>query len=157
VASLVEPQSGLAIDVFGIRRDPVHRVLECGAWIHGKPASHPRVIQLGWFELASRPGPSGDVWWPDPADVLLTGLYGDWRTPVPEWDSLVSCLALRDTNVQWRCWALKNLSDRWLTGDLGRTRRLLDQITARAGPDNLLESYRRVLDAALQAQGSAAA
>ena len=157
MASLVERQSGLTVDVFGMRRDPVRRKLEGGVWVYGKPASHQRVIHLDWFELAPRAGPGGDVWWPEPPSVLLTGLYGDWRTPVPEWDSLISCLALQDINVQWRCWALKNLTDRWLTGDLARTRRLLDQITARTGMDPLLEDCLGALDVALAQRAGATA
>jgi hypothetical protein len=158
MACLVDTRAGLSVDVFGIRRDPVRKQLEGGVWIYGKPASHQRVIHLDWFELAARDGPAGQVWWPEPADVLLTGLYGDWRTPVPEWDSLISCQALRETNLHWRCWALKNFIDRWLTGDLARTRRLLDQVTARAPTDDpLLLSCRDALDAALALRHGAGA
>ncbi len=149
MASLLDPASGLSVDLFGIRRDPLACRLEGGVWLYGRPPHHQRITHYPWLELAPRAGPAGEVWWPEPADGLLAALYGDWRQPQPEWDSLVSCLAVQDTNLQWRCWALKSLSERWLSGDLGRTRRLLDQIERRAGADAQLRSYRAALDAAL--------
>jgi hypothetical protein len=148
VASFVLLQPRLSVDLFGIRREPEQQRLVGGAWLYGKPPSHQRIVHYPWFELAGREGPAGDVWWPDPADTLLTALYGDWRTPQPEWDSLVSCRALQDTNLQWRCWSFKRLSDQWRSGDLKRTRRLLDQVLARAPGDPQLLAWRAVLDTA---------
>jgi hypothetical protein len=145
VASFLLRQPHMSVDLFGIRREPEHSRLVGGAWLYGRPPSHQRIVHYPWFELASRSGPAGAVWWPQPPDAVLTALYGDWRTPQPEWDSLVSCRALQETNLQWRCWALKNLCDRWLTGDLTRTRRLL----ARCGPDPRLAGCCNALDRAI--------
>lgn len=147
MASLVEPQSGLTVDVFGIRREPEHQRLVGGVWLYGRPPSHQRITHYPWFELVARAGPAGDVWWPADPDLLLTALYGNWRTPQPEWDSIVSSRALQGINLQWRCFAMKNLADRWLGGDAARTRRLLDQISARAGWDARLTRCRDALDA----------
>jgi hypothetical protein len=148
VATFVLLQPRLSVDLFGIRREPEHQRLVGGAWLYGKPPSHQRIVHYPWFDLASRQGPAGAVWWADPADTLLTALYGDWRTPQPEWDSLVSCRALQETNLQWRCWSFKRLCDQWRGGDVKRTRRLLDQILARAPGDAKLLAWRGVLDAA---------
>ena len=63
----------------------------------------------------------------------------------------MSCRALLDTNLQWRCWSLKRLCDQWRTGDLPRTRRLLDQILARAAGDAKLLEWGAVLDGAIAA------
>jgi hypothetical protein len=157
MATFVLQQPAMSVDLFGIRREPEHGRLVGGVWRYGRPPSHQRIVHYPWFELAGRAGPAGEVWWPEPPDTLLTALYGDWRTPLPEWDSLVSCRSLQDTNLQWRCWALKNLCERWLTGDLRRTGRLLDQVLVRAGGDPHLARYRECLDAFLaRAQRSAA-
>lgn len=156
VATFVLLQPRMSVDLFGIRREPEHQRLVGGAWLYGRPPSHQRIVHYPWFELVSHAGPAGEVWWPDPAEVLLAALYGDWRTPQPEWDSLVSCCALLETNLQWRCWALKSLCDQWLTGDLPRTRRLLDQVLARAPGDERLLGYRTVLGNAIAPAGAAA-
>lgn len=147
LASFVEPQSGLTLDLFGLRRNPVQTCIEGGVWLYGRPASHQRLLVLPWFELAQRPTPAGQAWWPAPAHALLEAFYGDWRRPDPEWDSLVSNRAVQDLNLNWRCWALKNLCQCWLGGDLGRTRRLLGQITGRAGEDAQLRGWREALEA----------
>jgi hypothetical protein len=149
VASFALQQPRLSLDLFGIRREPEHQRLVGGAWLYDRPPSHQRIVHYPWFVLATRVGPAGEVWWPQPADTVLTALYGDWRTPRPEWDSLVSCRALQETNLQWRCWSLKRLCDQWLAGDLPRTRRLLDQILARAPGDAQLLAWRDALDAAI--------
>ena len=148
VATFVLREPSLSLDLFGIRREPEQQRLVGGTWLYGRPPSHQRIVHYPWFELVSRPGPAGDVWWPKPPDALLRALYGDWRTPQPEWDSLVSCRALQDTNLQWRCWSYKRLSDQWRSGDLQRTRGLLEQILARAPGDPQLLAWRHVLDAA---------
>lgn len=149
VATFALLQPRLSLDLFGIRREPEHERLVGGAWLYDRPPSHQRIVHYPWFVLASREGPAGAVWWPEPADALLSALYGDWRTPRPEWDSLVSCRALQETNLQWRCWSLKRLCDQWLAGDLPRTRRLVDQILARAPGDAQLLAWRAALDAAI--------
>ena len=146
---LVDDSSGLSVDLFGLRRDPVRQVIEGGVWLYGKPASHQRVTLFPWFTIAPHPGPAGEVWWPNPPAIMLRALYGDWLVPQPEWDPLVSCPSVQDLNLQWRCCALKQLADRWLKGDMAYTRRLLDQIAARVGWDDKLVSYRDALDAAM--------
>ncbi|MCD6077597.1 MAG: cytidyltransferase [Ramlibacter sp.] len=147
VATYVEPRSGTSVDLFGLRRDPMRGRVEGGVWLYGKPPSHQRLLALPWFELAPRDGPAGTAWWPADPDALLGALYGAaWRTPQPEWDSLVSNTSLQELNLSWRCWALKNLCQCWLTGDLPRTHRLLAQITARAGDDAQLRRWREALE-----------
>lgn len=149
MATYVDAASGASVDLFGLRRDPTRGRVEGGVWLYGKPPSHQRLLVLPWFELARRDGAAGTVWWPAEPEPLLAALYGpDWRTPQPEWDSLVSNVSVHEINLNWRCWALKSLCHRWLGGDLARTRRLLAQITARAGEDPQLRGWREALEAA---------
>ena len=155
MATLVLRQPGLSVDLFGIRREPENTRLVGGVWLYGQPASHQRINHYPWFTLAGRAGPAGRVWWPEPPDTLLTALYGDWRRPQPEWNSLVSCLAVQETNLHWRCWAMKSLCDAWVTGDLPRTRRLLDQVVARGGREALFDRWRAALDAGIAATAPA--
>ena len=149
MSTYVDPRNGTSVDLFGLRRDPVRERVEGGAWLYGKPPSHQRLLLLPWFDLVAQESPAGAVWWPEQADRVLAALYGpDWRVPQPEWDSLVSNLSLHEINLNWRCWALKNLCQSWLGGDLGRTRRLLAQITGRAGEDPQLRGWREALEGA---------
>lgn len=147
MATCVDARSGYSVDLFGLRRNPVDGRTEGGTWLYGRPASHQRVLLLPWFELVERPSPAGPVWWPQAPERLLEACYGDWRTPQPEWDSLVSNCALQEMNLNWHCFALKNLAHLWLSGDLARTRRLLDQIQARTGDDTRLRLWREALPA----------
>jgi hypothetical protein len=147
MATFVDPGSGISVDLFGLRRDPVRGRVEGGVWLYGRPASHQRVLLLPWLELASGQGAAGPLWWPAEPDALLQALYGPgWRTPQPDWDSLVSNTALQELNLNWRCWSLKNLCQCWLTGDLAKTRALLAQISQRAGEDAQLRGWRVALE-----------
>ena len=147
MATYVETRSGYSVDLFGLRRNAGTGRIEGGAWLEGQPASHQRILLLPWIELVERPSPAGAVWWPQAPQRLLEACYGDWRTPQPEWDSLVSNRSLQEVNLNWHCFALKNLAQAWLTGDLARTGRLLDQILARAGDDARLRRWREALPA----------
>ncbi|MGV3572441.1 MAG: hypothetical protein ACO1PB_17710 [Ramlibacter sp.] len=144
----VEPASRLSVDLFGLLRDPVRERVQGGAWLYGRPPEWQRVLVLPWWGLAERPGPAGPVWWPDPADAMLRGFYGDWQTPRPEWDTRVSNRSVHDLNLSWHCWALQSLCDRWLTGDLGSTLRLLETIAMRSGDTAQLRQWREALAAA---------
>lgn len=147
VATYVEPATGYSVDLFGLRRDPVLQRIEGGAWQYGKPPSHQRLLVLPWIELAARASPAGEVWWPAAPARLLEAFYGDWRTPQPGWDSLVSNPSVQELNLNWRCWSLQRLCDCWLEGDRAKTRALLAQILARAGEDAQLRGWREALDA----------
>lgn len=147
MSTYVDARSGTSVDLFGLRRDPLRARVEGGAWLYGKPPSHQRLVLLPWFELRVHESPAGAVWWPEPAEPLLAALYGpQWRTPQPEWDTHVSNPSLQELNLSWRCWALKNLCQCWLGGDLARTRRLLAQIAGRAGEDAQLRAWREALE-----------
>ncbi|MCG2594713.1 hypothetical protein LZ009_18190 [Ramlibacter sp. XY19] len=147
MATFVDAATGYSVDLFGLRRDPYHHRTEGGVWLYGKPASYQRVLHLPWFELAPRQG----VWWPETPALLLQALYGDWRTPRSEWDSLISNQSVQDLNLNWHCWALRSLCTSWLGGDLGKTRRLLDQVLVRTGDVAPYVAWRDALDAGLGA------
>jgi hypothetical protein len=147
VSTYVDPRGGCSVDLYGLRRDPMRQCTEGGAWLYGRPPSHQRLLVLPWFDLAPRSTPAGVAWWPEDPDMLLTAVYGDWRTPQPEWDALVSNLALHELNLGWRCWALRSLCNCWLTGELARTRRLLARVVERGGEDAALRRWREALEA----------
>jgi len=149
MATYVDPGSGCSVDLYGLRRDPMRERTEGGVWLYGRPPSHQRLLVLPWIELAARATPAGEAWWPADPGALLAAFYGDWRTPQPEWDTLISNLAVQELNLNWRCWALKALCQSWLGGDLARTRRLLAQVIERAGEDAPLRRWREALDGAL--------
>ena len=148
VATYVEPRSGCSVDLFGLRRAPAGTHVEGGAWLYGRPAAWQRVLVLPWFVLQQRSVPAGASWWPAQPQRLLEAFYGaSWRTPQPGWDSQVSHCSLQELNLNWRCFALKNLVQLWLAGEPRRTLALLDQIIARAGDDAQLRGWRTALAA----------
>ena len=140
-----EASTGLAVDLYGMLRDPVRERIQGGLSLYGRPPEWQRVLVLPWFDLAERPGPVGTVWWPDPPEVMLRGFYGDWRTPRADWDTRISNRSLNDVNLSWHCWALQALCDRWVTGDLASTLRLLETIAMRSGDTAQLRGWREAL------------
>lgn len=150
LASFVLPSVQLSVDLFAMQRMPGAARVVGGVWMQGKPESHQRISHYPWFTLTARTSPAGDIGWPDPVVPLLAAMYGDWRTPQPEWDAHISNPAVQALNLHWRCWSLQRLCDAWIGGDVARTRRVLEQITARAGMDAQLLRYQHALDGVLR-------
>ena len=64
VSTYVDPRKGASVDLFGLRRDPVHARVEGGAWLYGKPPSHQRVLLLPWIDLVQKDSPAAPARWP---------------------------------------------------------------------------------------------
>ena len=145
ISTYVDQRSGTSVDLFGLRRDRCASVWR-RRLLYGKPPSHQRLLVLPWFKLVPQ-APLGSVWWP-PTPIICslrcTVRTGARRNP----NGPRRCrIPVQETNLGWRCWALKNLCQSWLGGDLPRTRRLLVQISTRAGEDAQLRGWHEALEA----------
>lgn len=138
LATFVHQDSGLTIDMAGWRRDAPGRRVVGGYWLADQPEHHQRILDFPWIELVSRASPAGEVNWPADPDALLTALYGDWRRPVPWFDTVISARNLRRPSLQVRNFAYIRLIGFWLRGDLERTRDYAEQCRAACPDDGFL-------------------
>lgn len=71
------------------------------------------------------------------AEAVLTALYGDWRTPDPDFDTVIGAKNLRDFSPLTHCYALLRILSRWQQGHLAKARALLLH-TLKYVPDDVL-------------------
>lgn len=154
-ACFIDPQSGLTLDVSGLRREPEHPRITGGLWLYAHPPAWQRITRFPWFELATRASPAGDVYWPQQPEAVLSALYGDWRVPRPNWDSMISACNLEAVTLQVQLHALTRLLTLWLDGHLDRARDYLDQVRRRLPNNALLLSAQWALDKMLASPAAA--
>ncbi|MCP5246122.1 MAG: adenylyltransferase/cytidyltransferase family protein [Burkholderiales bacterium] len=132
----VHDESGITLDVCGLehRND---QLIAGGFSIPEYPAEYQRVSIFPAFELTQRKSALGEIWYPKRPEKILTAFYGDWRTPNPLWDTVISALNLEKFTLLVRCYAYHRLVKHWLSGDLVKAWSYAHQIALK-DPDDLL-------------------
>ncbi|MBX3631074.1 MAG: adenylyltransferase/cytidyltransferase family protein [Nitrosomonas sp.] len=115
----VHPELGITIDVCGLQTRGQQIV--GGFSLPGHPDEYQRVLVFPQFDLVQCSTDSGVVWFPRQPEKILTAFYGDWRTPNPNWDTVISACNLENFTLLVRCYSYHRLIERWLLGDLAKT------------------------------------
>lgn len=139
-------QTGLVLDLCGFTRDEMTHTLKGGFLRAGKPASHQSARTYAWQELITRDSPAGPIAYLSDPHAMLESLYGDWRTPNPWWDGMVSCPGIDEYTLLVRCFGYNRLLHRWLWGELPRAWAYAHQIVLADPADGLMMRARAVLE-----------
>ncbi|SER56291.1 cytidyltransferase-like domain-containing protein [Nitrosomonas sp. Nm51] len=113
----IHNESGITLDVCGLEQRNRHQIIG-GFALSGRSDDYQRVTVFPHLELKQRSTQHGNSWYPAHPEKILTAFYGDWRTPNPFWDTVVSALNLEKFTLLVRCYAYHRLVKRWLSGDL---------------------------------------
>jgi cytidyltransferase-like protein len=132
----VHSETGITLDVCGLQKRGEKQIVG-GFALPNYPEEYQRISVFPHFELMRRSSAYGDVWFPQQPEKILTAFYGDWRTPNPFWDTVVSALNLEKYTLLVRCYAYYRLAQRWLSGDLTKAWSYAVQIGLK-DPDDLL-------------------
>ena len=109
---------GLSLDLCGLSADKNGQALG-GFWLHGVPDDWQRVTQYPQLRLHQQIRPEGSVWAIDEPEAWLAALYGpDWRTPDPDFDTIVAAHNLRGFSLLTQCYAFSRIYQKWLQGQL---------------------------------------
>ncbi|MDR4514799.1 adenylyltransferase/cytidyltransferase family protein [Nitrosomonas sp.] len=131
----IHNESGITLDICGLEQRDNHRITG-GFALPGWSADYQRVTVFPHFELKQRPTQYGNSWYPAQPEKILTAFYGDWRTPNPLWDTVVSALNLEKFTLLVRCYAYHRLVKRWLSGNLPKAWSYAQQIALK-DPDDV--------------------
>jgi len=131
----VHPKLGITLDVCGLQAR--EKQIVGGFSLPGYPDEYQRVSIFPKFDLIQRSSEYGQVWFPRQPEKILTAFYGDWRTPNPNWDTVISALNLENFTLLVRCYAYHRLVHRWLSGDLAKAWCYAHQIALK-DPDDVL-------------------
>ncbi|MCW5619040.1 MAG: adenylyltransferase/cytidyltransferase family protein, partial [Nitrosomonas sp.] len=144
----IHPELGITLDVCGLRKDSDQQITG-GFALPDYPSDYQRISVFPPFDLMQRATDYGTVWFPRQPEIILTAFYGDWRTPNPHWDTVVSALNLRHFSLLVRCYAYHRLAQNWLTGDLAKAWSYAHQIALKDPDDMLALRSRQWLERAL--------
>lgn len=131
----VHPELGITLDVCGLQARG--KQIVGGFSLPGYPDEYQRVSVFPKFDLIQRSSEYGQVWFPRQPEKILMAFYGDWRTPNPNWDTVISARNLENFTLLVRCYAYHRLVQRWLSGDLAKAWCYAHQIALK-DPDDVL-------------------
>ncbi|PXW86024.1 cytidyltransferase-like protein [Nitrosomonas sp. Nm84] len=114
----VHPELGVTLDVCGLQARG--QQLVGGFSLPDYPPDYQRVSVFPRFDLVQRSTDYGPAWFPQQPETILTAFYGDWRTPNPHWDTVISARNLESFTLLVRCYAYHRLVQHWLVGDLAK-------------------------------------
>ena len=141
----VHRESGITLDICGLEKRNDNQIVG-GFSLPEYPAEYQRVSVFPAFELTQRKFVPDDIWYPKQPEKILTAFYGDWRTPNPLWDTVISALNLEKFTLLVRCYAYHRLVKRWLSGDLVKAWSYAHQITIKDPDDELALRSRQWLE-----------
>ena len=143
----IHSELGITLDVCGLQAKD--KQILGGFWLPDHPDEYQRVSIFPQFDLIRKQTAHGDVWFPKQPERILTAFYGDWRTPNPNWDTVVSALNQQKFTLLIRCYAYHRLIQRWLTGDLPKAWCYAHQIALKDPDDVLVLRSRQWLERAI--------
>lgn len=148
----VHGETGITLDVCGLRQRNPQQIIG-GFALPDYPDEYQRVSVFPPFELVRRSTPYGNVWFPEQPEKILSAFYGDWRTPNPYWDTVVSAVNLEKYTLLVRCYAYYRLAQRWLSGDLVKAWSYAVQIGLKDPDDLLILQCRQWLERTMSLSG----
>lgn len=141
----VHSETGITLDVCALQYRGLKEIAG-GFSLPNYSAEHQRVSIFPAFDLAQRNTEFGDVWFPQQPEKILTAFYGNWRTPNPNWDTVISAQNLENYTLLVRCYAYYRLLQRWLAGDLAQAWCYTQQIGLKDPDDVLILRCRQWLE-----------
>jgi len=131
----VHPELGITLDVCGLQARG--KQLVGGFALPGYAEDYQRVSVFPKLDLMQRITDCGEVWFPRQPEKILMAFYGDWRTPNPHWDTVISACNLEKFTLLVRCYAYHRLIQSWLLGDLAKAWCYAHQVALK-DPDDVL-------------------
>lgn len=131
------PELGITLDVCGLQKNQQTNNITGGFSLPNHSEEYQRVSVFPLFGLIQRSTDYGNAWFPQQPEKILTAFYGDWRTPNPQWDTVVSARNLQKFTLLVRCYAYHRMMQYWLTGNLEKTWSYAHQIALK-DPDDVL-------------------
>ena len=143
----VHAELGITLDVCGLQARG--KQLVGGFALPGYADEYQRVSVFPELDLIQRDTDYGAVWFPRQPEKILTAFYGDWRTPNPHWDTVVSACNLENFTLLVRCYAYHRLIQSWLLGDLAKAWCYAHQIALKDPDDALALRSRQWMERAM--------
>jgi tetratricopeptide (TPR) repeat protein len=144
--SFTHLQTGMVLDLCGFALEESSKNVVSGFWQEGLHWDQQRVtIYPSNFELKKKYVAAGMVWEVMHVDDFLTSLYGDWRTPDPDFDTVCCAHNLRSYTDMVQMYTLNRLRQTWSQNQFTKALKLAEQHLRYVPQDNLVLNIENVL------------
>lgn len=140
--AMLHKDSGITMDISGFVIDEQDgKALTAGAWIPGVPKEWNMIWEFNEITLEKSPTPdeSGQAWLLKNPEQFLEVLYGDWRTPDKNFDTMVRAKNLRSFSLLAKCFAYSRIFENWTKNNIPRALALTRATLERDPNDALLK------------------
>lgn len=138
-------ETGLVLDLCAVRVEASGKVVS-GFWTKDPRDDWQRITVFNQaFSIQQVEGPKGMIWSLIEPESWLTDLYGDWKTPDPEFDTIIFAANIRGFSLLTQCYAYNRLLWHWKKGKRVRALRIARVMSERLPEDDLLAQCVRYL------------
>lgn len=117
--SFVHLKLQVTIDVTGFAVDRETGATYEGIWIKDIPAEWNRLTRWHPISLVKATSPDeSPIWSLEDPEAWLRDIYGDWRKPDPDFDTIIAAKNLCGFSLMTQCYALGRIYARWESGNL---------------------------------------
>lgn len=134
--------SRISMDVSGFVIDEhTGKALTAGAWMPGLPKEWNMIFEFDRIELEKRPVPKGEgeAWCMRDPEAWLAAIYGNWRVPDKNFDTMVRARNIRGFSLLAKCFAYSRIFEHWSNGNLPRATALARHTLTRDPTDALMQ------------------
>jgi tetratricopeptide (TPR) repeat protein len=145
--SFTHTPSGVVLDLCGFGLEEGSQNVVYGFWQEDLPWEQQRVIVFpNNFKLQQSQSKAGMVWAIAYPDDFLTALYGDWRTPDPDFNTICCAKNLRAYTDMVQMYTLNHLRQTWSQSQFKKALRLANQHLFYCPEDVLIQEIKHILE-----------
>lgn len=124
--AMVHTRSGISMDISGFVIDSVTSKSIAGAWMPGIPKDWNMINEFTPYGLKKidTPDKKGQAWFPENPELWLEEVYGEWRIPDKNFDTMVRARNIVGFPLLLRCFAYSRIFKFWVDGNFKRARAL---------------------------------
>jgi tetratricopeptide (TPR) repeat protein len=154
---LTHERSKLALDICAFQKNRETGGLMSGFWLKDAPWEWNRVTLYPEMPLVQDQSPAGPIWRLKHPETYLQSLYGDWRTPDPDFDSVVAGRNIQSYSLLVQYFAVERIYRHWKAGRFSKALALARHGAGQLPADALMRKAARHLTASMRGSGPAPA
>ncbi len=138
--SFKHKESGIVLDLCAVDIEKHSKKVISGFWMEDIPAEWQRITEFpGPLSMHIEERTEGKVWTLNDKDSWLTALYGDWRAPDPNFDTVVCAYNQRSFSLLSQCYAYNRLTYLWKSGSLKKALSIVKYMDSKLENDTLIK------------------
>lgn len=121
--AFLHTESKISMDIAGFLIDSeTGKALTSGAWITGIPKEWNMIWEFDEIALekCTTPDSSGEFWGLKNPEFWLETIYGDWKIPDKNFDTMVCAKNLRSFSLLTKCFAYSRIFENWTKNNIPR-------------------------------------